>query len=532
MSQKILYPLIALLVVLVPLMVGSALLALVHQATIFDAAPFWSDELYHWHQSASFGAAGFESGYYTFDEQTARAPIFHYYAWGPFSYAIYGAFARFFGWELYSYTLVNIVLLAIATAYFIYALRLSWQQLGFLGLVLASFVPLIIYLPSSMQQLLHLAIATVLAVGFYRLLVQAVSWHFQLIFGGFILLAGLIRPTWAVFLLPALILARRQRSWRTIALAGGIAVPLILLVSGLFFVSAADFPHYRSGFISGGAGDFFDSALSLLQYVWFNLTIIGEGPLTAVGQRAQLLLLTVMIAFVGGRIVWQHRRGQQKLQASHITTLWEVAFHLFNLVGFYLLAIALHETIDGRDYRVLAPHLFLSLLLLIAFRRRWIPGIMLASMFALFLPVFESNAFDEYVQGTEPRFNGIIHEQYARWQAQLGDLVVYDPDAPNAWCNTVTTSFFYVIPYAGESGLLLAIDAGIGLSWAWDWQSNGFPVPEFTVPQQFQSRYLMLTDDDFAAWQDRLNLRELLRVQNGALYDNQDAACASEAALR
>jgi hypothetical protein len=62
---------------------------------------------------------------------------------------------------------------------------------------------------------------------------------------------------------------------------------------------------------------------------------------------------------------------------------------------------------------------------------------------------------------------------------------------------------------------MLAVDAGIGLSW----------INPDNIPTEFKAAYLMLTHDDYNAWGQNLDLTYLAEVQNGAIYSNNIAKC-------
>lgn len=526
MLRKIVYLLASLCVIAMPLIVNHLFLWGSYNATLLDAVPFWSDELYHWHQSATFSVAGFEGGYYTLDEVTPRWDIFRFYVWGPFSYPIYGSIGALAGFGLASYALINAIAFAFATALFIIITRPNWRQLALLAALLGSFVPLLLYLPSTMQQVLFLAIATILAAGFYQVITESLQRRHVVFFAIFIACAALLRPTWALLLLPLFALSRQKRGVRQLVEVGVVTVPLVLFLAVIFFFSAGDYPLYRSSFFDGGAGGWLSNVQGLIDYFSFNLSIIfTAGSTVAIAQRLQIYVLLLLLFGSGAFFLWRELQGDSK----HRKRLWEIAFHLYNLGGLALLSMTLHEIVDGRDYRVMAPHLLLSLLLLIALKRWWLSVVMVVAMLALYVPVLDNNALDQYHEWTQPRYNGIVREQYAGWQPLLDEALSYDPNAENAWCNTLISSFYYVIPYAGDAGLIVAVPPGIGLSWAYTWVSEDFPTPErFRVPEQFKSRWLMLTDDDASAWQERLNVREMRRVQNGALYENLDADCGVE----
>jgi hypothetical protein len=104
----------------------------------------------------------------------------------------------------------------------------------------------------------------------------------------------------------------------------------------------------------------------------------------------------------------------------------------------------------------------------------------------------------------------------------------YDADAPSAWCNTLSTSAFYVLDAAGDPGMLLSIDARLGLSWFMDWKFSDFDIEipaRYQIPERFQARYLILTETDSEGWRDKLNLRRIGDAPHGGIFINEDVDC-------
>ena len=519
MRDKVLYIALSVFVVILPPVMVSILLSIRFDATLFDHAPFWNDEIYHWHQSLSFAEAGFNNGYYTLDENTPVASFSHYYAWGAWVYAFYGSIGKLFGFPLHAIATINTLAFMASATFFIGIVRPSIDKLLLTGLIFVTFIPLLIYLPSSMLQVLHLSITLILATGFYQLLSRPVGWRFLLAMSIFTILAGLIRPTYALFLAPIFALAETERNFKNIILAGFKALPLFLIAAIGFYTSAAPFPHFRTLLLLGD--DPLSTKLSNFgDYIRQSFIWMSEGAGIIMAQRYQIGILLILLIAWGVFMWWQNRRTENKDTAWR----WELALHLYNLVGFYSATILFHETLGGHDYRVMAPHLFFSLILLAAFRRY--PIVLIIVLMSL---VWMPDMWNEY-QYKEPNFNGIVGQQFADWASIMGDDLVYDADAPSPWCNTVMTSSFYVLDAAGQPGMLLAIDAGMGLSWAFDWVFPGFdlPVPDdYTIPETFQSRYLILTDADYNSWGQSLNLQRLERAPDGNLYLNLDADCST-----
>jgi hypothetical protein len=509
---KLLYFTMAAFLVLLPLLLLSAILALRFNKTLLDHAPFYSDELYHWHQSQSFSEVAFNNGYYTIDENIPLLPFSHYYSWGIWPYLYYGTLLRLFGFGLNALALINMATFMAATSFFLWAVRPNWRGLLCVGAVLASFIPALLYLPSSLIEPLNMSIALILAAGFYHLLHRPVSRRFVWGLAAFAVLAGLIRPTFALYLFPLFVLAEEKRDFKTIILSGLKAAPLILLSALGFYLSAAPFPHFRSILFLG------DEPLGVklanfAAYIQQSFLWLLSSEAVVMLQRYQIAALIILLV---AWAIWRWRRGEAGAWR------WELALHAYNLLGFYLATILFHETYAGHDYRVMAVHLLFSLVLLAVMHGQWLASAFVFSSLLAMPLVWEQYAWKD------ANFGGYVQAQYAEWQARYDDILVYDADAPSPWCNTLVSSAFYVLDAAGQPGLLLGVDEGFGLSWVTNWSFNDFEIAipsRYQIPEHFQSRYLLLTDGDYADWGADLNLQRLADAPNGALYLNQDVDC-------
>src|SRR5688500_1631643 len=199
--KRTLYLVLAAIVTAVPVAMASALLWHFDRATVFDTLPVQSDEMMYWHQAGTFAEAGFDGGYYTAGELLPR--IGRFYSWGAAAPIFYGTFAAVFGWPLWAMTALNLALLTAAVAAFIWLARLPWEGLLWLGAILATFHPFLIYSPTQYIEVLNLALALLLAGLFARLIRlhregAAASRWLTLITGGVIFFAALIRFPWTM----------------------------------------------------------------------------------------------------------------------------------------------------------------------------------------------------------------------------------------------------------------------------------------------------------------------------------------------
>lgn len=479
-------PLWALLLVAIPPLVAALLLASQLNAHLSDLHPFWSDDLFYTQQARAFHAAGLNSGYFTVSEQPAHLAYSHYYVWGPFVAAWYSLGVKVFPLNPIWWT--NALWLALTTVLAVVLVRPRWRNGLLAAVVLAMFPALHVLYPGSMQDGLHLGIAVLLSAAVARAARQPVSRTERALVVGGLLLAVLARPTWGLLTLPYLLLSAPRLTLRTVIGSTLLCIGLVAPLALLFQWSGAPYPHFRSQFFENTAG------LGAILRAWWDYIVLSagqlftEGKTTAHLQRLELAVVTVVLL---GLAATRQRPWRTSL------------FHVFNLVTVVLAVLALHEVVDGRDYRVVAPHLLLTLLAL-----AWQGGWGWISAHGLAVVIWLPGLLAHYADDNMPRVRP--HDP----TYGVENALVWQPDA-DAWCNTITMSFPYVIDYRGNADMLLAFDRGLGLTWI---------NPE-RVPPRFQAGYLLLTDEDRDQWADRLHITPLLKVNAGTLYRNDDAAC-------
>jgi len=152
----------------IPALISLWLVAFHLGADPYDYAPQWSDEIYNWHQVATFRAAGFQGGYYTVEEEPAPFSFSHFYTHGPFYPALFGTLGRLTGWRLDSAPVMGVALTTLALFFFIFWTKMDRAQLLVLGLAVLTFWPMHLYMATDMRLSFFDVIAIVLAASFYR----------------------------------------------------------------------------------------------------------------------------------------------------------------------------------------------------------------------------------------------------------------------------------------------------------------------------------------------------------------------------
>ena len=478
--------------------------------------PYASDAIMYWHQIKTFVAVGFSGGYYTVGEEAAAASFTHFYAWGPWYIAFYGLIGKAVGWTLWSPMLFDVAAVTLALLGCLLLMRLNARQLVLVLLVLLTYWPLHLYLPRAMQEPFHYAVAILLAGIFYRLLVHEGAVPHWLLGAALVTIVGaaLVRPTWALLLLPLVTIvvekrphgpprgSRFHRVFRYWPFLTACAV-----VTGIFLLSryvAAPFPHRYVPDVQL----LLRSPIDGLQRL---LAVITAQGMTYLWPDLENLLWTLLRYQALGIVLWMavlaiRRRGTDTGQGAPGQPPWHKAerrTHILNLSLIVLLVLMLWQVGFGMDYRIVAPHLLLSLLLLAACGRgRVVAAAVLAGL--LFTPSFLA----EYKEKASRQFT----DDRARIDAfaeQTAGTLVYQPQS-DPWCNTILLPLRTA--FHPES---LAIPAGIGISFDFD----------ITSRSELKSRYVMVDDENREFLTGAFDLQFASTTAIGDLYQNTGISC-------
>ncbi|MBC6936157.1 MAG: hypothetical protein DWB42_09985 [Chloroflexi bacterium] len=494
--------LLAAAVILVPAAVSLLLPALLMGSRLDAYTPAWSDEIVYWHSALTFSQVGFDGGYYTHAEQPAPAAFSHFDTHGPWFSMLLGGIARLAGWYPQSVPFLNLLLLTAALALFVWFTRPDARQLLFTGLLMLVFWPVLLYAPSSMQEGLHQAAAVALAGLFFIRLTQGENTPRRVLLAAAALIAlvALLRLTWALLFLPLLAYGSGRARQVRLLLAGAGFVAAFLLFQWLGAPYPYNFTTRLLPILAASPAE--GLSIWLRQFVG-NLRRLTLGEPLEIALRFQVFLLVAALLIgraSASRALVRARRwlfGGSRLPAG------EAGFHLVNLGLLLTLNLALYDIFAWRDYRVLAPHLLLSALLLIAFRRLRLAGLLIATG-ALLLPAFLATYRDLH----RAHFNA-DRAEIAAFASTLEAHVRYQPGAPNAWCNTILTDDL--------PPLLLGIPPGVGFSVDSTMALVGLPP---------RSRYLLLKPENAARAVETAPLRRLESLPERDLYLNETAECA------
>ncbi|HEX2906496.1 MAG TPA: hypothetical protein VHO69_06520 [Phototrophicaceae bacterium] len=484
---------------LTPALVAMLLITTQLHASLFDFVPNgWNDQIFYWHQIGTFKDVGFNGGYYSHQEQVPALSFFHFHAAGPAFPLLYGLPAKLTGWGPYTGILFNMVILAVGIWIFTVVAQLDRLQIMLLGLTVAILRVVQIYLPSIMQESAHHALGLLLAAAFYRLLTrerQPPAFVLGLFIG--LLLIGLFRFSWLVLLLPFFLLApKRLTLWRV--LAAGIAFGILTVAVLLLFQQMT--PPGNNSILTRVRTVSTDPVTGLQSLLTLALDNISNSFVTLKDGRRLDAMAWNGLQFIGVAAVALVGCLLRRPDVSRAGR-YEMPFHLYNLLAIFGLALVFY--LPSGYVRLLTPHLLLTLALLIAFRRYFLVGVFIATTLLMTGPFLR-----EYQEELDVNF----HVNQAEWEPEriaIAQYVVYQPDAPTPWCNTV------LLPLNWVDYRATLIPSGIGFTF--------LPVMEFKQPPQ--SAYLWLPDTDYQRVKDRLHVEVLFTTSIGTMYRNLDSPC-------
>lgn len=500
---KPVFVIVFILLIAAPLVSTLGLLNLRHNATMQDFVPIWADEVHYWHQAKSFKDVEFNTGQYTVSERPSPAGFTRYYVWGPILPAFYGTLGKVFDWSLYGIPIINLAFFTIALALFIYITRLNLEQLLLLALVFIFFLPFHLRAFSALPEVLFLGISLILAGCMFIVLkqrdkIRRRTWWLILTFICFV---SLLRIPWTLLLIPFFVLTTPNTSIRGLLAALVKAGILMIGVVAVQQYISAPFPYVFSEFANRFRRAPDRAFMLLWNHIRTNLEMFPQGDPLEVQQRWQILVLSVSCAGLGAW-GWLRRKNHALVQ--------EMGVHVINLLGVLTITVLLFDVKEWRDHRFFALHLFLTLALLVTFKRR-----LLILGITLWMITLLNPFFTVYDIWTGFHLDASKREQYFEWRENLAEIVVYDPQTENPWCNTLYHSVYYLY---GPTSVLLAVDGGVGLSSSLEFNNQQYPL---------KSHYLILDDKAYDAIKDKVKVEVLLPVPDGQLYLNLDSGCTN-----
>lgn len=473
-----------LLMVCAPTLAVLALIRWKLGASLGEFEPAWNDELGYWHEALSFASRGWDSGQYSFAEAPARAAFSPFGTHGPVLAVLWGMVGRLVGWKAVTPVLFNMLSLIAGSAW----VAMGVRNRGLVAAVLCTFWPMLLYVPSAMQETFHCAVALVLAGGLMRVLESTATRSTIVITSVVLVIASLMRSTWAFVALPWIWMLVEERPFRVRALwlGCGLVFVLVCVLLGMWWSAPYGLAFLPQ--LTQAWGQDIGKGLALFWahfcFNWHALTI-GLPFDHLLEKMFRLQVLVVLIA--GSVIAWRAGR------------VWKVDdwLPLVLLVPMVVVVTGFYDVHDWRFCRTMAPVLLIVLLVLAARGHR--TAVLLAAAVSLaggpaFVTQFAKTHTDHFLS---PTGSGLFQERY-------GSRLTYDP-AAGRWGNALLVTSNEMGPY------MAAVPAGIGIGFALEWKH---------VKKPWKSRYIFMSEKEAQKPDAATDLKLLVKGEMGNLYEN------------
>jgi hypothetical protein len=498
--RRLAYPALVLLFLLTPLITISIVLGF-QKASLLDCPPILNDEIHYWNEIATFAHAGFNGGYSVPNERPAPCSFSHFGPHGPAFPVIFGSLGYVFGWHSSSGPQFNILVLMIASACWVAFCRPNASRLACATLVMATFWPYLLFLQATMQEALNHAIAVLLAgVAYAGLRSDGRQYPSPWLFILAVTAVSLVRFTWLLVLIPWGCVLLLRSTWRTRLLAGAAIMAVCPAVFALTRWLSAPYPNFASKLMETARTT---PKLARTEFINHAITSAQRFISPSSGDLLERLqhFEVIGLVLVGVCFVLARPTGRR----PHF-------FAAMNLALIGGLMILLYDIEDWRDYRVIAPHILFSLLILVSTTDFRVP-LTVALIHLMFLNPF----FNLHVSNNVDRFlikQTSIDPMRVLFERELK----YDPQA-SPWDNTL------LISVRNHSFQLTAVPPGIGISDIME----GLDVQSLVFP--LKSRYvLMWRGGTRKLLRYKAHLQPLADTNMGTLYLNLD--CQSEKRAR
>lgn len=444
------------------LLLGAVSLATGRNA--YNAYPVWSDELGFWRSLFNWNAVGLQAGYSGMFEELPAVGALDSSGIAPL--IIYGWFVKLFGMSHNAILICNAVWLSIAALVFCLLVRPKPITALLMTALTMLYMPVILYCTTSMTELFDYALVLL----FLSFLLAYARKHrvWALVACCLAVMLGCIyRPLYGLLFLPLIfVFGERRIGWRS---AGAALVSLFLFGACWLANNRLCAPEPQNFlFHLLGAPDVGTFWRMLLSHSKANLinVFLRASTVMEVVQR-YLYLGTALLCLIASFLSVSREEG--RLRARF--TFDRVMLGCFLLLcAAFALVMMFYETNDWRDYRRLAPFLWLALALFVMRGRLFIPSLSLAACvgaLVLLLTLPPVGAFDDdYRFDPAPDLPAL---------SEAAAVITYDPNAADPFDNSVRID---VLTYQA----VREISPGIGLQTGW-----------FTTETTGKSRWI-LTD--------------------------------------
>lgn len=496
--------------ILLPSLIALVLPPLIFGKSVFSFVPNSSDEIIYWREINTFVDYGFRGGQYSTNELPAKFSATPFGSHGPALAILYGSYGKIFGWEENSAIPIHLLLVPLALLAGVTLAAPDRRQTLVLVVLLATWWPLQLYIPSNMQEVLHMCLAILLAGLFFRYFTAKKEKPKLTAIIAVLLLFGLpFRFIWGFLFFPLVLFFAEKRTWQSWVFASFVTG--VVLSAGLAFVQLfySPYPWFSSELLTtvrislqtafaDVAHHFIDSARNYISPT--------ESLPLVVLVRYQVLGLIV------ASLLWLRDASRNRNKNSSADIV-EPVFLFLNLAPVLLFVLFFYDVLDTRDYRMFIAPLLLTAMLFVFFNRMKLTySILLLNL--IFLGPFLS----DYSQLHKPNF---LYDQtlVKEFAGQINSQLQFSEDQ-SRWCNTISVGKYGA--FNPLSYPIAGVNSGFGITTILDWK-------DFR-DRRLMAKYVLLDPKyivpSFGSPVNRFDLVELTQTELGTLYLNLYAPCS------
>lgn len=458
----------------------------------------WNDELFYFKQVEGIVNYGFPQGYFGFNESHALQLSFA--AWSPvlvFPWILWGLF---FGWNLMSPVICNIVLLTITMFVFVWLVKPTWKQLGVLTVLFSLYSLFVRYMLSGMPEVICFS----LLILFYGLAMSYLKKESRgRLTAMFVIsvLLTLMRPYMLLFLALACyfwIRRSKKAGWIgsvLVVAATGIVYALIKHFLGAEYFTPLFYTDWITTFFTDGIGAGFRNFFGTLH--WKGMEFYRhciEGVRNGLASGAffdgylVVLLILLVQSFLDFRKLRRAKRAERTVMEPEDKNVRELQNQLIIEVHFALSLIAMlfahllmYKMVEGSKHFLtfIAAGIFIVSMLETKYYKK------VVLLGAAFLYLYSYKAVEPY----DYQIPYVTEERQAQveyWQQIFSENLVLDTEQVPNYGNVVIWTFGDDTPNGNRNlqwQLLYSVPKGFGISCC----ERGYITGHLA---ELQSRYL------------------------------------------
>jgi hypothetical protein len=467
-----------------------------------------NDQNEYFHQIATFNVAGFNGGYYTHMENTAPIPQSKFGVHGPVYIVMMGLFSRITGWSYTTPIFFDMAFLALGFVIFAILSNLNNTQIILAGLTLSLLTPVLMFLPTAMQESFHQMVGIIFAAIFglsFAYQEKLDLWKKAAVIA-FTFFVALMRPTWGLFFFPLFALFFPKDLKKQI-LAFFTSLFFFVLVIGLINLLITPGNNTISQAVTKIDPGFRSTIRYLIQTSLSNLALfVKPTSIPQIVSRVEYMMIA-LLTFIFSIILLRKKKSGLTAQNLANSDAGLNIFFFLVIVPIIIFCFALY--LMKNDMRLMAPY-FLLIFFLLIIKKKYPFVIVFTLVNLLILPASISLVGD-----LSSKNFSYSAESINKTKNLMNQSLHFDASQTDAWCNTI------LVPITLYDYRISQIPAGIGVSYVLD--NNGIDQIVFPI----KSKYLLLTTrqiDDLGP--SELNqLDKLATFPDSVLFINKKAVC-------